>query len=79
MDGNARVGSDAPGQRRAFEADEIDVDAVGYQRMRVVLHAGASTQISERNDGGSHSGKYGLGEWREYSKPFSADGARAAA
>ena len=56
MHGNARIVGDALGQRRAFEADEIDVDAVRHQRVRVVLHAGTSPQISERNNGGSHSG-----------------------
>ena len=44
----------ARGQRRPLEADEIDVDAIGRQRLRVVPHAGAASQISERNDGGSH-------------------------
>ena len=77
MDGNARIVGNALGQRRPFEADEIDVDAVRHQRVRVVLHAGASPQISERNNGGSHSGN-GLEGWREYFKPFSGAGAGTA-
>src|SRR5678809_60768 len=56
MDSYAGIVGNAFGQRRPFEANEIDVDAVRYQRMGVVLHAGASPQISERNNGGSHSG-----------------------
>ena len=42
-------------QRRSFEADEIDVDALRGQRMGVVPHAGAAAQISEGDDGGSHA------------------------
>ena len=56
MNGDARIVGDALGQRRTFEADEVDLDAVRHERTRVVLHAGASPQISERNNGGSHSG-----------------------
>ena len=46
----------AAGQRRTVEADEINVDAVRRQRLRVVLHAGAASQISEGDDDGSHDG-----------------------
>src|SRR6185295_8744195 len=77
VNGDPRIVRNPLGQRRAFEADEIDVDAVRYQRVRVVLHAGASPQISERNHGGSHSGIWSRG-MREYFKPFSGGGARAA-
>ena len=54
VDGNPRLVGDRARQRRAFEPDEVDVDAVRRQRLRVVPHAGAASQISEGNDGGSH-------------------------
>jgi len=56
MNGDAHIVRDALGQRGAVEADEVDVRAIGRQRMRVILHAGASSQVSQRNDDGSHSG-----------------------
>ena len=54
MHADPRLVGDRARKRRALEADQIDIDAVGRERMRVVLHAGASSQISERDDGGSH-------------------------
>ena len=57
MDRDPRLVGNLARQRRPFEPDEVDVDAVGRQRMGVVPHAGAASQISEADDGGSHSGK----------------------
>jgi hypothetical protein len=54
MHGDSRLVGDRTRQRRSFETDEVDVDALRGQRVRVVLHAGASAQISECDDGGSH-------------------------
>jgi hypothetical protein len=54
VDGNPRLVSNGARQRRAFEADEVDIDAVRGQRLRVVPHAGAASEISECDDDGSH-------------------------
>src|SRR5260221_1341532 len=61
MDFDPRLVSNRARKRRSLETDEVDVQAVRRQRMRVILHAGASTQISEGNDSGSHSG---IGGWK---------------
>ena len=56
------IRASAPGQllheheeRCAFEADKVDVHAAGRQRVRVIPHAGAASQISKADDGGSHA------------------------
>jgi hypothetical protein len=54
LDGDARLVGNLARQRRAFEADEVDIDAVRGQRLRVVPHAGAASEISECDDDGSH-------------------------
>ncbi len=51
-----RVGRDRLRQRHPLETDEVDVDAIRRERLRVIAHAGASAQISENDDGSSHSG-----------------------
>ena len=47
---NSDVGmlGDGARQRRAFVADEIDLDTVRRQRTGVVLHPGASAEVGER-------------------------------
>jgi hypothetical protein len=54
VDANARIVGDAPRQRRAFVADEINRDSRRSERLRVVLHAGAASEIGQRDDDGSH-------------------------
>ena len=61
MNADARLVSNIPRERGALEADEIDVDPIGRQRVRVVPHAGAASQVSECDDDGSHVGKSGGG------------------
>ena len=51
-----RIAGDRLRQRRPFEADEVDVHARRGERVRVVQHAGAPSQVSERDNGGSHAG-----------------------
>src|SRR4029079_10022587 len=55
-----------PRQRPSFETDEVDVESLGAERMRVVPHAGAASEISECDDDGSHSGRIVTG-WRSHS------------
>ena len=47
----------ACGERRAFEADQVNVDAVRRQSLGVIPHTGAASQISEGDDDGSHDGE----------------------
>ena len=54
--GDVRVFRNCPRQRRTFEADQVNVDAVRRQSLGVVLHTGAASQISEGDDDGSHDG-----------------------
>src|SRR5439155_2394806 len=56
MDGDPRMVGDRARQRCAFEADEIDVDALRGERVGVILHAGAASEISKNDDCGSHVG-----------------------
>ena len=54
--GDAFVARDCPPERRAFETHQVHVDAVRRQRLGVVPHTGAASQVSERDDDGSHDG-----------------------
>ena len=54
------------GERRPFEPDQVDVDAVRRQRARVVLHAGAFAEIGQREDDGTHDGWGSRGERLDY-------------
>ena len=56
MDGDVWMFGDRPGERRAFVADEIDLDAARGERACVVLHPGASAEIGERKNDGAHVG-----------------------
>src|SRR6266849_1044684 len=56
MDGDLRRLSDCARNQRALETDEIDVNSSGGERLRVVLHTGAASEISKGDDGGSHVG-----------------------
>jgi hypothetical protein len=42
--------------RRAFEANQIDIDAVGRQCAGVIPHPCGASEISECDDDGSHVG-----------------------
>jgi len=54
MTADTRVARHGRHHRRAFETDEIDLDAGRGQRHGVVLHPRAAAQISEYDNGGSH-------------------------
>jgi hypothetical protein len=54
MHADVRIGRNRARQLGAFEPDEIDIDAVRGERLRVVPHTGAAAQIAEGNDDGSH-------------------------
>jgi hypothetical protein len=54
MHADARLIRNRAWKRGALEAHQIDVDGIGRQCAGVVLHAGASPQVSERDNGGSH-------------------------
>ena len=55
------VVGDRASERRALEADQININAVSRQRLGVVPHTGASSQISEGDDDGSHDGRRNRG------------------
>src|SRR6202035_2834251 len=61
MHADARLIRNGAWKRGALEAHQVDVDGIGRQGARMVLHAGGPTQVSEGDDSGSHRS---LQNWR---------------